>query len=220
MRILFCLLLSLNCFSQRYTCANAHSHNDYEQAVPFYTAYNAGFGSIEADIFLVDGQLYVAHNKSDIRTERTLAALYLEPLQNSKPRPLQLLIDIKTDAEPTLGALIKLLEQYKRDSLKIVITGNRPDNSKWTNYPSWIFFDGRPNEKYSDEVSQKVALISDRFSSWDDVRPLVEAAHKLNKPIRFWGTPDNAEAWKQLINYKVDYINTDKIKELANFLTN
>jgi hypothetical protein len=42
-----------------YTIANTHSHNDYEQRVPFWTAYNAQFGSIEADIFLVDGRLMV-----------------------------------------------------------------------------------------------------------------------------------------------------------------
>ena len=35
-----------------YTVSQAHSHNDYEQAVPFWTAYREGFGSIEADIFL------------------------------------------------------------------------------------------------------------------------------------------------------------------------
>jgi alkaline phosphatase len=38
-----------------YTIANTHSHNDYEQPIPFWTAYNAQFGSIEADIFLIDG---------------------------------------------------------------------------------------------------------------------------------------------------------------------
>ncbi len=41
----------------RYTIANTHSHNDYEQPIPFWTAYNAQFGSIEADVFLVDGRL-------------------------------------------------------------------------------------------------------------------------------------------------------------------
>ena len=38
---------------------NAHSHNDYVRANPFYLAYNCHFASIEADVFLVDGELYV-----------------------------------------------------------------------------------------------------------------------------------------------------------------
>ncbi|ULT27659.1 hypothetical protein KUH03_13685 [Sphingobacterium sp. E70] len=32
-----------------------HSHNDYWQSQPFYTAYYAGMQSIEADIFLRNG---------------------------------------------------------------------------------------------------------------------------------------------------------------------
>jgi alkaline phosphatase len=229
MRILVCLLLCLNCaFGQeiKYTVANAHAHNDYNHPVPFYTAFNAGFGSIEADIFLRDGQLFVAHNRADIRDERTLAALYLEPLQKENIRPLLLLIDIKTAAEPTLDALLKLLGQYKKLTgnplLKIVITGNQPDVSKLTSYPSWLFFDGRPQQNYPPDALEKIALISDDFknySSWEKIKPAVEKAHQLNKPIRFWATPDDQNAWEQLMKLQVDYINTDKIQELANFLS-
>ncbi len=57
-RILSCFILCLIFFSitviaqpAKYTVANAHAHNDYLHPVPFYTAYNAGFGSIEADVF-------------------------------------------------------------------------------------------------------------------------------------------------------------------------
>lgn len=35
-----------------YSTINAHSHNDYENPIPFHTAYDNTFGSIEADIFL------------------------------------------------------------------------------------------------------------------------------------------------------------------------
>src|SRR4051812_7321262 len=43
---------TLHAQQKSYTVANAHSHNDYEQPTPSWTAYNEGFGSIEADIFL------------------------------------------------------------------------------------------------------------------------------------------------------------------------
>jgi hypothetical protein len=37
------------CFAPglHYTLANTHSHSDYEQPIPFRTAYNAQFGSID-----------------------------------------------------------------------------------------------------------------------------------------------------------------------------
>ena len=53
----FCLLSAQ---SRVYSSVeNVHSHNDYLQNVPFYTAYSARCASIEADVFLVDGELYV-----------------------------------------------------------------------------------------------------------------------------------------------------------------
>lgn len=39
---------------RNYSVSNAHAHNDYEHPAPFYTAYNAGFGSIEADIIFLN----------------------------------------------------------------------------------------------------------------------------------------------------------------------
>src|SRR6476620_10934165 len=66
-----------------YSTANAHSHNDYEQKVPFHNAWEHGFGSIEADIFLVGDELIVAHDTSQLTGGRTLKSLYLDPLQQS-----------------------------------------------------------------------------------------------------------------------------------------
>ena len=64
-----------------YTTSNAHSHNDYEQKVPFLTAYNAEFGSIEADIFLQNDSLYIAHDTEELKVHRTLREYYLELLE-------------------------------------------------------------------------------------------------------------------------------------------
>jgi len=92
----------------RYTVANTHSHNDYEQATPFWLAWQAQFGSIEADIFWLNGQMLVGHSLEEIKSGRTLEEYYLKPLlsclqkNNGHPyadtaRQLQLLIDVKTD---------------------------------------------------------------------------------------------------------------------------
>lgn len=242
-----CLFTATSGQQKKYSTANAHAHNDYAHPEPFFTAYNSGFGSIEADIFLRNGWLYVAHDSADIRPGRTLSALYLDPLwveiaknkgtvYPKSRQQLILLIDIKTAAEPTLDALLVLLSIYKslttRPTLKIVITGNRPAAAKWPSYPSWLFFDGRPNENYNAKALSKVALFSDNFrfySSWNgegapgdqDVQRIsaaVKKAHDLKKPIRFWATPDNQNAWLQMMQLGIDYINTDKIAALAEFL--
>ena len=60
---------------------NAHAHNDYEHKRPLFDALAHGFGSVEADVFLVRGQMLVGHTAIDLRPERTLEKLYLEPLR-------------------------------------------------------------------------------------------------------------------------------------------
>src|ERR1700749_4366908 len=108
-----CISLAAAGQPETYSGANAHSHNDYENPVPFFTAYQVGFGSIEADIFLEQGHLYVGHDTIEIKKQRTLEEYYLEPLvtglQEHNGHPylnsgavLQMLIDIKTDSIETL----------------------------------------------------------------------------------------------------------------------
>ena len=124
--IFFVLLLCVmsTAFTQpKYTVSNAHSHNDYEQKIAFWTAYNEGFGSIEADIFLDNDSLYIAHTTEELKARRTLRQYYVEPLASmvkknmgyvysDSRKHLQLLIDLKTDSIKTLNALINLLKQY------------------------------------------------------------------------------------------------------------
>lgn len=243
------LAFSIPAFTQQksYTTANAHSHNDYEQERPFEWAYNVQFGSIEADIFLIDGNLYVAHEESRISRDKTLQAVYLDKIKsllnsgNGKIYPkqsnaLQLLIDIKTAAEPTMAALVSLLNKYpeitRNKSVSIVVSGNRPGEHLYNNYPEWIHFDGRLNEVYSATTLSRIALLSDDFKDYvqwngagtppasDSLKlaKLVARAHQLKKPVRFWGSPDNPATWKFLMGLKVDYINTDRIKDLAAYL--
>ena len=43
----------------------AHAHNDYEHDRPLLDALEHGFTSVEADVWLVDGELRVAHDRED-----------------------------------------------------------------------------------------------------------------------------------------------------------
>jgi YVTN family beta-propeller protein len=222
---------------------SAHSHNDYEQPKPFRHAFDRGFRSIEADVWLIDGRLLVAHDRKDAKPEHSLAALYLDPLrqeldrkgrwrQGPRDRKLQLLIDIKSEAVSTLEALRQLLRQYPSltasPALTFAVSGNRPPVGAYKEWPAYIHFDGRPGITYDPAALARVALISDSWASYIDRKTLrfdtlkaaqaVETAHATGKPFRFWASPDNEAGWRLAARLGADYLNTDRIDALADFL--
>ncbi|WP_428668595.1 alkaline phosphatase [Runella sp.] len=223
-----------------YTAANVHSHNDYAQANPFFGAYNLQCGAIEADVYLKDGELMVAHNPDEIKPERTLHALYLQPLaaqhREGKMYPMQLLIDLKTPAAPALATLVDLLNRLPyvfgdNKPVKVVISGNMPSPNDFGKYPSWISFDGRFEETYSEAALARVPLFSAPFSAvsrWNGLGifpkedreklvDLVNRAHQKGKKVRFWGAPDNEAVWKELMAVGVDWIGSDNPQALMNY---
>ena len=252
MRLIVAVLIVvfLGCMSRaiHYTTANAHSHNDYEQANPFHKAWQNKFGSIEADIYLHNDTLVVAHDSSQLTHGRLLDSLYLAPLQevlkknkgyvyDDTTQSLQLMIDIKSGGELTLAHLIDELDVLESitnsPSLKIVISGNRPQPEMFSRYPSWIMFDGELNKEYSPEALQKIEMLSDNFanySTWkgkgtisskdrEALKQAISKAHRLNKKVRFWNAPDSPAAWELFMNLQVDNLNTDKFQELTQFIS-
>lgn len=179
----------------------AHAHNDYEHKRPLRDALDCGFCSIEADIFLVEGKLLVGHTLLDLKPERTLEALYLDPMRElartNKGRiypngpTLFLLIDVKSDAEKTYASLAQVLARYDdvisvtRDgkfearAVTAVISGNR-DVKALRNAPlRYAGIDGRLSDLDSDEPADFLPWISDNWSvhfRWkgDDVMPEAE----------------------------------------------
>ena len=232
---------------EKYTVTNTHSHNDYEQAIPFWMAWQEKFGSIEADIFLQDGRLLVGHNREEIKAGRTLEEYYVKPLlscvekNNGYPyadssRRLQMLIDIKADSVAALDALVTLLDKYPVlihcPNIKWVISGNRPSPAVYISYPSFIAFDGILGQEYTPEALSRIVMMSDnlrRFTRWNGqtelpaaekkaIQDAVLRAHEQHLPVRFWEAPDTPAAWNQLMQLHADYINTDHIRELATYL--
>ncbi|WP_299064727.1 alkaline phosphatase [uncultured Polaribacter sp.] len=234
-RVLFLLTFVVNCslFGQQKPII--HSHNDYLQSVPFWNAFSNGATSFEADVFLKDKQLFVAHTLSEIQPKNTFETLYAKPLKTvlnlkyQEDKKLILLIDIKSEAVSTLNKVISVLEKYpsihNSNNLKIVISGNRPPSNTYNTYPSYIYFDC---QELDTEVSKKawdkigmVSLSFKPFSTWngkgrlthDDatkVKNIIAKAKKTKKPFRFWASPDSKRAWRTLADMGVDIINTDK----------
>ncbi|MBI1784195.1 hypothetical protein HYR69_03545 [Candidatus Sumerlaeota bacterium] len=168
----------------------AHAHNDYVHPRPLFDALEQGFCSVEADIYPVGGQLLVAHNPQDVKPERTLEALYLDPLMKltqenggsiypksaaGNPAPFILLIDIKSDGESTYALLKKVLAQYasmltvfkadgiERKAVTVYISGDRPREALINETPRLAAMDGRIPDLDSGATRWQIPLISE---SW------------------------------------------------------
>ena len=163
-----------------------HSHNDYEHDHPLFDALAQGFTSIEADIHLVNGNLYVAHDKEDIDSNRTIQTMYLEPLRHrieknggyvyKNKTPVTLLVDIKSEADSTYLALrdvlkqyIDLLTVYRNDepiqgAVNVIISGNRSIEIMRREKYRYASYDGRLSDLDSKLPNTLVPLISDNWT--------------------------------------------------------
>ena len=144
----------------------AHAHNDYEHERPLLDALERGFGSVEADVHLVDGELLVAHDADEVVPGRTLTSLYLDPLRERTRQhggtvyagsalSLILLIDIKTEGEATYLALREVLRRYadvlttftrtsaEPGAVTAIISGNRPRALMEAEEVRYAAYDGR-----------------------------------------------------------------------------
>ncbi|WP_442510224.1 phosphatidylinositol-specific phospholipase C/glycerophosphodiester phosphodiesterase family protein [Novipirellula sp. SH528] len=165
--------------------ALAHAHNDYAHTRPLLDALDHGFTSVEADIYLVEGELWVAHSQNELKPERTLQSLYLNPLRERVQQnngsvhgtddPFYLLIDIKSAAEPTYAALAKTLAQYSemisvvrdgklhRKAVSVTVSGNRPLELMTAETVRYAGVDGRLSDLDSRLPSHLMPLISDNW---------------------------------------------------------
>lgn len=148
---IFVLLTSrlLSAHSQSVPLPNAFAHNDYRHKHPLFDALENGYTNIEADIFLEDKKIIVAHVNPFFKPHRTLESLYLKPLSErialnngrvykGYNNPVLLMIDVKTKADNTYSALEPLLEKYRSilssyengiicpRAITIVLSGHRP----------------------------------------------------------------------------------------------
>jgi alkaline phosphatase len=245
---LFCLQFFLFAQAQEYSSSNIHSHNDYASPLPFYGAYSNETGVIEADVFLVNNELFVAHSSKEIAQHNTFKSLYLDPLSSKlknlggkvypNNKPLILMIDIKSDADSTLKLIVQQLQAFSEiisnKNIKIVISGNRPLPSQWSAYPEFIYFDGRLNENYSPQELSRIEMISEDLKNitvWNGkgvltqadlqkMQSVIKKVHDQHKKIRFWATQDNVNTWMTLMNLKVDFIGTDNVAALTQFIHN
>ncbi len=175
----------------------AHAHNDYMHARPLQEALECGFCSVEADIYLVDGQLLVAHDRDKVKPGRTLQSLYLDPLNERarksggriypKGPEFILLVDIKNEAAPTYAVLRETLKRYgdlvttfhndktERRAVTVVLTGNRPRKLLAAEPFRFAALDGELEDLDSQAPASLIPQISANWPSnfkWRGVGPM------------------------------------------------
>jgi hypothetical protein len=166
----------------------AHAHNDYENRRPLLDALDRGFCSVEADVWLVKGQLLVAHDLKDAHPERTLEMLYLDPLNQRAEQnggrifrgggpSLTLLLDVKSDATNTYVALRGALARYRKiltefhpdntrtNAVTVIISGNRARGMMAEEPVRLAAYDGRLADLESGASPHLIPLISDNWSA-------------------------------------------------------
>lgn len=168
---------------------NAFSHNDYHREHPLTDALDCGFNCVEADLWMIDGELFVAHDKEDILPERTFERLYLEPLSklieknNGKvhpqgDRPFMLMVDCKSNGEEMLPVLKQKMEPYRKhfcevkdgkmheSAILFFLSGNRPKKSILQAGEGYIFLDGQISELGKGIDSNMMPVVSDNYAHY------------------------------------------------------
>jgi hypothetical protein len=165
----------------------AHAHNDYRHERPLFDALERGFCSVEADVFLVDGELLVGHDRHELRKERTLQSLYLDPLRQFVEQnggrvypqgpTITLLVDFKSDGRQTYRVLREVLSsyadilscvaagRYREGAVQVVVSGDRPKQDIAADEIRYAGIDGRLTDLNSTDPAHLLPLISDRWTS-------------------------------------------------------
>lgn len=156
-----------------------------------------------------------------------------------------LLIDFKTDPKAMYPVLRRVLEQYKdiltvwkdgqkqQGAVTTILTGDHPPEdllaSETVRYAA---IDGILKDLQTDPPAGLVPWMSSQWSlsfKWrgrgafpeeqrQKLREIVDKAHQQGRLVRFWGAPDNSNAWRELQESGVDLINTDDLQGVQKFL--
>lgn len=161
----------------------AHAHNDYVHKRPLVDALENGFSSVEADVFLEGGKLLVAHDRKDLKLERSLEALYLAPLaarirSNSGwvypngQTIFWVLIDIKekgpevyAELKRELAAHSELAWSKDRPSIRFVLSGQRPIEEMIPDAGKFAGLDGRIKDMDRGFSTEFMPWVSESWSS-------------------------------------------------------
>ncbi|MEO7300289.1 MAG: phosphatidylinositol-specific phospholipase C/glycerophosphodiester phosphodiesterase family protein [Verrucomicrobiota bacterium] len=158
--------------------------------------------------------------------------------------PVVLLVDIKSELGVTCAALQTQLSKYSEmltkfsagkietNAVTVILTGRRSVELMSRETNRLAACDGLLSDLDSNLPSALVPWISAEWRKsfvWlgDGAMPaeeklrlrqLVEKTHRQGRQLRFWGTPDRPEIWRELRSAQVDWIGADDLGGLEKFL--
>lgn len=174
--------------------AQAHAHNDYLHERPLLDALDHGFTSVEADIYPLGDSLLVGHDPFQLRPDRTIESLYLDPLVErieagdgsiypGHDVRFQLLVDFKTFGEDGYKRFDEIMRDPKYAGLftryengtvtegpvTVVISGEKPTEFIEGQTDRYAFLDGGTGGSIGADPAL-VPLVSDDWTqvfSWN-----------------------------------------------------
>ena len=167
----------------------AFSHNDYWREHPLHDALSYGFNCVEADLWPINGELYVSHERPTADPAITFERLYLKPLveriqQNGgkvypqSDRPFYLMVDYKATGTEIYTLLKQQIEPYKQyfcavendtyreGAILFFLSGDRPMQSLPQETTRFTFLDGKIKEVGQGVPATLAPVVSDNYSAF------------------------------------------------------
>ncbi len=168
---------------------NAFSHNDYWREHPLFDALSFRFNCVEADLWLIDGELYVAHDRPEPSPSITFVQMYLNPLaayisaQGGKvypdgDRPFYLMVDCKTPGEPLYEVLREQMKPYahlfcglkdgvyEEGAVLLFLSGDKPAATVSAEQTRLVFLDGRLEDLGKGIPPTVSPILSDNYGAF------------------------------------------------------
>jgi hypothetical protein len=163
----------------------AYAHNDYYNARPLFDALSLGYRGVEADVFLIDGELRVGHDRGEARRGGTLETMYVAPLAELARRchwivaqsdPFLLNVELKQSSRAAFDSLASLIGRYgdaftfsdsshtERRAVTLVLVGWHPPRAQMRRREAGFLWEQikfeQPDERIPANASPYVRLIS------------------------------------------------------------
>ena len=248
MRIFFLLLYSTVASAQPFSHAHAHNDYEHDHPLfdalqNGFTSVEADIYLVDGKLLVSHtqpiftartlDQLYLSPLDSIIKANHGKVYPGYEG-------PFYLMIDIKSDGQATYPVLKEAIAQYptlfhspaEAGPVIIFLSGNCPKEAVLKDLAAPVALDGRPGDIGKGYTPEVMPVISDTYGKWSSwngkdspgpealqrIKDLAQRVHAEGKKLRLWAIPDNPYAWQELLEAGVDFINTDKLKELNQFL--
>lgn len=236
---LFCIPAS----AQEPCRLQAYAHNDYENRRPLLNAVESGYSGVEVDYYLVNGQLLVGHDLSQLSRDRTLQSLYLEPLRDLARRqgPLcgpekrfLLNIEAKQTSRAAFDSLQGMLSRYPdlfgpHGWVEVILVGWTPPIDSIGDARIQYRVE-RVEQLDSIPPDPRITMISVRFSDllrYPDrstefrqrMTALVRQTRLVpNRRLRVYEVPYDSVIYRALLNAGVDLIGVKNLGRGRNLL--